>query len=229
MIRFQTYTTLSARLQAGQRLHAFMSGGGLRVVNLHSDTMELLEKNLRGGYGEHPYIYDALEYAEEDAAAGGREYQEVYGEGKLHLHYLTGDSNPSGGLDAWVRCGRSFDVVFENGNFVFRAKYLKDRKTPQWVVEALKLDEVKANYKPPYGVVAFDGPTVGWEEDDYQFVSQPCGFCTGEVGHRTQCLNPTKGSIAHMMYEVPVEFSHPTLRGLFDVVEAEFLQYDKWR
>jgi hypothetical protein len=225
MSRFQPYPTLSARIKAGQRLHAFMSGGGLRVVDLHSDTLD----TANGGYGEHPYIYEALEYAEEDAAAGGREYKEVYGEGKLHLHYLTGDPNPSGGLDAWVRCGRDFDVVFEDGNFVFRGKFLKHRNAPQWVVDALKLDEVKANYKPPYGVVTFDGPQVNWEEAGYQFVTQPCGFCTGAVGHLTKCLNPKEGDMDYLMYHVNVEFLAPTLQGLLDLVEAEFLQYDKWR
>ena len=163
-----------------------------------------------------------------DALAGGREYSEVYGEGKLHTHYWTGDPNPAGGLDAWVRCGRSFDVVFEDGQFVFRGKFLKDRKTPDWVVKALKLDEVQAGWKPPYGVMMFPEPLVGWEDDGYQFVSQPCGCCTGSVGYSTQCLNPKYGSIEHLMYDVKVEFKAPTLQALFDIVEAEFLQYDKW-
>jgi hypothetical protein len=139
MNKFSQYPALSALIQAGASLHAFRSGGGLRVVTI---CPQFDQKKGLGGYGEHPYIYDALAIAEEDAIAGGREYEEVYGENKLHPHYLTGDSTPAGGLDAWVLCGRSFDIVFENKMFVFESTYVKQRKTPQWVIDALHLDQI---------------------------------------------------------------------------------------
>lgn len=100
-------------LKNGCVLHAFRSGGGLRVVRI--------EKEKRGGdlvgYGEHPMAADAFSHANEDYLAGGRKYEKVYG--KIHPHYLTG-AVPSGNdpLDAWIYKGFELDAYYENKKIV---------------------------------------------------------------------------------------------------------------
>ena len=91
---------LSGALKQGVKLHAFRSGGGLRVVSLSRAGKE--------GYGEHPNIEDALSHAAEDFTAGGRPYKDVYGKSKPH--YLTGSSTASSGLDQWILQGHTVDA-----------------------------------------------------------------------------------------------------------------------
>jgi hypothetical protein len=117
---------LADAICAGARLHAFRSGGGLRVVRIERDGQLV-------AYGEHPYLEQALAYAEEDLAAGGCRYQEVYG--KTRPHYLTGSSTPSSSLDRFVCRGPSFDVTCEGGEFVFCAEFSHERRTPQDVID----------------------------------------------------------------------------------------------
>jgi len=101
---------ISAALKCGCRLHAFRSGGGLMVVRI-SETGEKLK-----GYGEHPHIDEALDYADEDCLAGGRKYTDVYG--KIHPHYLTGTNEATSPLDAWIKRGRTFDAYCKDDEFV---------------------------------------------------------------------------------------------------------------
>ncbi len=102
---------IETALARGCHLHAFLSGGGLRVIRVE-DTDGTLK-----GYGEHPHVEDALAHANLDVEAGGRPYEEVYG--KQFPHYLTGDTKTTSGLDAWVRQGNTFDVRKEGDEFVF--------------------------------------------------------------------------------------------------------------
>lgn len=88
-------------LERGNRLHGFLSGGGLRVIRLE------LDGELKG-YGEHPNVDEALIHASEDFSAGGRDYYEVYG--KLYPHYLTGSSEITSPLDGWLLRGRTIDA-----------------------------------------------------------------------------------------------------------------------
>jgi len=85
------------------------------------------------GYGEHPYVEEALRHADEDTAAGGRKYDEVYG--KLYDHYLTGSVAPSSKLDAWVIQGRTFDVTYEDEHYVARMSASEEVRTPEAVVQ----------------------------------------------------------------------------------------------
>jgi hypothetical protein len=94
------------------RLHAFLSGGGLRVVRLER-VRPGQSRGILDGYGEHPHIEEAMAHAAEDFAAGGRPYGEVYG--KIHDHYLTGSSEPCSQLDARLRSGKDFDAWFDGG------------------------------------------------------------------------------------------------------------------
>lgn len=123
---------LEAELRNGLRLHAFRSGGGLRVIYLADDGHGPCSPNGKG-YGEHPNIEEAIRLAEEDCAAGGREYEEVYG--KLVPQFLTGTSNPSSPLDRWILMGRAFDVKFEQGEFVFCSEFICERNTPKEIRE----------------------------------------------------------------------------------------------
>lgn len=100
-------------LLSGATMHAFLSGGGLRVVRVTKN-----EKLI--GYGEHPHIEGALHHTNDDIKAGGRPYNEVYG--KLKPYYITGSSTPSCPLDRWVRQGHTFDVHADGDEFVVESE-----------------------------------------------------------------------------------------------------------
>lgn len=124
-------------LMNGNKLHAFRSGGGLRVVRVGKDGNLL-------GYGEHPYIEEALRHCDEDIAAGGRDYHYVYG--KLYDHYYTGSSSPSSDLDKWILSGGTFDVVYENGKFVASLSQLEQVTTPKDVMDRVLSTGKAENY-----------------------------------------------------------------------------------
>jgi hypothetical protein len=100
-----TMATLERALRGGHVIHAFRSGGGLRVV--------LIEKGRHGplaGYGECPHISEALRQAAEDYPTGAR--------GKLHSIPPAAATAPTSKLDAWVHAGRPFDARCEGDLFV---------------------------------------------------------------------------------------------------------------
>lgn len=136
----KTFEILEGALKKGNVMHAFMSGGGLRVIRL--------EKPRRGkltGYGEHPYVGEALRHTAEDFAAGGRPYDKVYGtcdwenpekskEG-IYPMYLTGASEPDGPLDTWIRRGSTFDARYVDGQYEVDLRGWGEMHTPKEVVE----------------------------------------------------------------------------------------------
>lgn len=126
----KTYEILEGALRKGSVLHAFMSGGGLRVIRL-----EKPRHGVNTGYGEHPYVDEALRHAAEDFAAGGRPYNKVYGDGGIYDMYVTGASKPEGKLDAWIRSGNTFDVKFSDDQFEVNLRGWSDSVTPKDVVE----------------------------------------------------------------------------------------------
>jgi hypothetical protein len=100
IVTMNTMAVLEKALRAGNTMHAFRSGGGLRVIRI--------EKGQRGalkGYGEHPGVDEALQHAAEDYEAGHRDYSKVYSSKGLYPHYLTGSSSSETELDAWIRQG----------------------------------------------------------------------------------------------------------------------------
>ena len=213
--------TVEALLRDGAYLHAFRSGGGLRVVRV-STSANLL------AYGEYPDIGEALAHAEEDARAGGREYSEVYG--KIHDHYLTGSSSPASSLDWWVLRGRAFDVLFEAGKFVFQSTFTSRRKTPQGVVAALRLDEIK-RFRDG-GLHEYADPKVRWKEDGYEFEASPFEFCNGELGHATKCVGRPKGikagCIDECMLSRTATFEGATLEECLSAADRAFSDREKW-
>ena len=231
------YPYLEKTIRKGARLHAFRSGGGLRVVSINDSDDP--------GYGEHPYVYEALQYAEEDAKAGGREYKEVYG--KLHDHYLTGDPTPSGGLDAWTLTGRSWDISFKDGKFVFESKYLRQLEPPKEIsdqaiatgerLKALKLKLAKQTVWN-FGVWDFaDSHSIPWvDEYGAEFAVYPCIFANGGVGHGWKTIKEGNrpGKCYGSMVDEKVKFENATFVGLLEQLEEEFVDEEgflkkKWR
>jgi hypothetical protein len=156
---------LQQAIQEGARLHAFLSGGGLRIVRLEKDGKLL-------GYGEHPNIEEALRHADEDAAAGGREYSKVYGKGG-YTHYLTGSSISSSDLDRWVLRGRIFDVVYKSDQFVAIMKSIEETEVPKEIEDRVKDALV----------------TEKFTDRGYNYLITPCRFANGYIGISCEILD----------------------------------------
>ena len=159
---------LETALKDGGRMHVFLSGGGLRVVRIEK-AGELV------AYGEHPYIADAMLHTAEDYVAGGRPYEEVYG--SKRRHYLTGSSKPNSELDALVRQGDTFDVTFEDGQFVCAIHGYAHQKSPEGVDERAR-----------------NGEVIEWEARGYRFRTSPFTFPgNGEKGSSTEIVSKPAG------------------------------------
>lgn len=182
----KAFSILEGALRKGSVMHAFLSGGGLRVIRL--------EKGRHGkltGYGEHPHVDEALRHAAEDFAAGGRPYSEVYGTfdfdhpegGKKGIYpmYLTGASTPDGELDAWVRQGHTFDARFEGGEFVFELRGLEESRTPEGYVKRCTA-----------------GETIRWtDERGVTYECSPSRFPNGEACCSTRIVSRPRGMKEH--------------------------------
>ncbi len=119
---------ITLALREGCRLHAFLSGGGLRVIRV--------EKGKRGGklvgYGEDPHIDAALELADDTLRTGKIPKDSIY---------LTGSSTPEGPLDQWILCGHTFDAWAEaDGAIVVQLlnSYYRDEVPETLLKEALE-------------------------------------------------------------------------------------------
>ncbi len=159
-------------LREGCRMHAFSSGGGLRVVRLE------LNKELKG-YGEHPHVEEALLHLDEDYLAGGRPYNEVYG--KKYTHYLTGDTMSTSNLDYWVRRGSTFDVWQEGEEVVFQLEGLAELEHPKDVVK--RSSEGRE--------------TIQWGWRGFMFETTPSQFPNGENCCSTRIIAKPKGVKEH--------------------------------
>lgn len=155
--------TLYRALRDGARLHGFLSGGGLRVVALRKDDVDV-------GYGEHPHIEEALRILVEDYRAGGRPYAAVYGE--IETHYLTGSPDPTTPLDAWVRRGCPVDAWWDVDAVVVELRSIEDLRTPLDV-----------------HLRARGGETVRWTARGYEYESCSCKFANGERGTETRTVS----------------------------------------
>jgi len=161
------YHGIEAALRAGCKMHAFSSGGGLRVVRLEraaKDGKRNINYPKLMGYGEHPHIEEALKQLNEDYLAGGRPYKKVYG--KLYPHYLTGDTVSTSNIDWWIRKGSTFDCWFENGEVIFQLAGLIQTETPPLVLAAVETE----------------GKTVRCSNRGYTYEASPYLFANGEIG-----------------------------------------------
>ena len=125
----ESIAVIEKSLRNGGVLHAFLSGGGLRVLRVEEGRHGALL-----GYGEHPHVADAFRILADDLATGGRPYEAVYG--PVETPYLTGASEPQDALDAWIRGGRTFDALSSNGSFVVELHGYEHAKTPKDVMES---------------------------------------------------------------------------------------------
>ena len=189
--------TIEIVLYNGAKMHCFRSGGGLRVVRLERNG------NLVA-YGEHPNVEDALSHAAEDYLAGGRDYAAVYGSGKPH--YLTGSSQPTGPLDAWLLQGRTIDAVVVENHVVVSMEGLGHQDTPEDVTKRV-----------------FAGEVVEWEARGLKFKSSPSRFPNGERSCQSECL--TKSAKDPWMYRIVKRGRHTHLqRALELAVEAKEIE-----
>lgn len=155
-------------LQDGCNIHAFLSGGGLRVVRIE-------QYGVLKGYGEHPSIDHAIYHADDDFLAGGRDYKTVYG--GEHLHYLTGSLSTTSPLDAWVRQGRTFDAYKRDGDVVFELHGYSETDIPPEVLK--EVDEM--------------GQTVTWRSRGYTYETSGSRFPNGKACHSTRVIEWPKG------------------------------------
>lgn len=183
-------------LKAGCKLHAFRSGGGLRVFRLERN--QVLK-----GYGEHPSALDALVHLDEDYAAGGREYKTVYG--VKYPHYLTGTSSAGDSLDQWILNGRNVDAEQSGDDVLVRLSGLvEDERVPntiqQSVISSGKPQEWKNRRGFTYSVSPFRFPG------------------NGEMGVSLQVIYAPKGKKEHL-YRIRKEGIGKTF---FDALEKAF-------
>jgi hypothetical protein len=168
------YPGIHKALREGHKMHAFVSGGGLRVVRIDSS------KNMLIAYGEHPNIEKALNHLEEDCLAGGRPYDEMYG--KLHPHYLTGSLLATSNIDCWILNGNKFDCWQENDVVVFALAGYAQTEVPEEVEERLlELEE---------------GEAVSWANRGYRYVSYKDRFVNGELNTTSKIVESPPGKNA---------------------------------
>ena len=169
-------------LKQGLKLHAFLSGGGLRVMSLSNKDGD--EK----AYGEHPHVEEALNHLDEDFLAGGRSYSETYGPNGIYTHYLTGSPLPTSNIDSWLRRGNTFDAWQENGTIFFELHGYKHQEMPKEIMD-------KAKKNPNENFI--------WRDRGFVFVGSfnPNLFEKGKGGYTWHCLNPD-GSTRDTFYNI---------------------------
>jgi hypothetical protein len=137
------HTHIEKALSLGHRLHAFRSGGGLRVVRVWDS------KGATSGYGEHPHVDDALTHANLDLERGTLPYDQVYG--VIFPHYLTGSSKASSPLDAWLLKGSKFDIRKDGDKFVFDLDGYQSLELPDSVKQRIDAGEKAVTWRSPRG------------------------------------------------------------------------------
>lgn len=203
-----SYPALEAALRKGGTLHAFSSGGGLRVFRLEGSVtpgkrgMKLL------AYGEHPHAEIALRHTEEDCAAGGRKYDDVYG--KLYDHYLTGSRDTSSNIDRFLRVSRSFDIYFKRrnkGSFVLSATYLYEQPWPKAISDYVSKTLTPFTWKTQDGTV---------------YEMSPFRFANGEMGTSLKTVSSPNKKRRSCFSQRRIYFSARTFSSLLAKMEKEF-------
>jgi len=121
----EAYPQIEEILKEGAKLHAFLSGGGLRVVRIEKKKKKTEEKKDEEdefeliSYGEYPYFPGALAHAEQDF---GLTYEQQYTSvNARHKHFLTGAYPlPYDAFDVYLKAGKTFDVFYNErwGKFI---------------------------------------------------------------------------------------------------------------
>ena len=160
-------------LRGGSKLHGFRSGGGLRVLSMEGPFK---------GYGEHPHIADAMRILAEDLDAGGRAYADVYG--PVHVHYLTGASEPADLLDARMLRGDTIDAAGRDDGITVEIRGYREHETPDDIVRAARS-----------GIVTRWTDTRG-----VTFEATPCTFANGGVGCQVRAVERPVGMFPHRAF-----------------------------
>lgn len=128
-----SYKRIEAALREGARLHAFRSGGGLRVVRVEN-------KQRLVGYGEDGHIYESLRLAEKatNALCGARTSR-----------LLTGSASSTDELDAWILQGHTFDAWADMDDIVVELvnQYYRPSPSDELLAEARSNGSAKWPYK----------------------------------------------------------------------------------
>ncbi len=201
----EVMSTVEAALRSGGVLHAFLSGGGLRVLTIERQAYDPDEgqRRVQLAYGEHPYVGDAFRILADDFKAGCRPYEEVYG--KTETHYLTGASEPQDDLDAWVRRGAYFDARADGDGFEFELRGYQEHKTPEDI-----------------DACARKGRTVRWTDArGFAFVASPYRFPNGDVGYSTKVTACPAGRTDHEAF-LWKAVRRGTGKSLLDAIRAAF-------
>jgi hypothetical protein len=185
-------STVEEALLEGCKLHGFRSGSGLLVLRLERGQRNLDEHELRG-YGEHPSFDVAMVYLAEDFLAGGRPFEEVYGENGENAHYLTGHPESASAIDAWIMQGGKIDAVASGiGQFTVELRGVLETRAPEDVMNR-----------------ALAGETVRWEARGFVYETSPSSFPNGEQCYSTRVLNGSGSK--PWMRDVVKRGSAPTL------------------
>lgn len=168
-------------LQGNSAVHAFRSGGGLRVLRLEAG-------HNRGAllcYSEAPQFDEALEHLEKDIENDGlaaKNYKAVYG--GTYPHYLTGTPAVSSKADEIIVSGGTLDL--RGGDGVITAVFQK-------YVHAI----TEEDWKP-----VFRGETVRIEKRGFTYILRPVRYPEGWGGTSKTIRGPgTEGKNDHM-YQV---------------------------
>jgi len=104
-------TNIEQAVREGCTVYGIRSKQG-RCVVIIKDT----DKQLKG-FGEHKHAITALQKADFDYTAEGRQYSETCNE--LQAEQLVQSVTKADDLDIWIQHGCTFDIVSEKHNFLF--------------------------------------------------------------------------------------------------------------
>lgn len=165
-------------LREGMKLRAWRSGGGLMVVRVEHDDHK---EGISDGYGEHPYLKDAIEHAEVCMKKGGLTYEEMYnGENAMYTHYLTGTYDANTPIERAIHRGGYLRAKYVDGKYLAAIENW-ERENPGKPKEEMKKLEV--------------GEYIEWESRGFKF--------------RTTCKDTYGGSYSTEVLHKPNEDDDP--------------------
>lgn len=157
------YPNLTKALLRGAEGKAWRSGGGLRVVNMSVKDSDADDaKAIEIGYGEHPDLLEALRHADEDVAAGGRDYKEVYG--KIYDNYVTGSTKSETAVDQAVKSSYGLKFKARQGTILAIAELGGSQRDARDLI-------AMARASPDRTVYQARGPYVYAARSDGKFVT----------------------------------------------------------
>jgi hypothetical protein len=201
-----SFSGLVKALKSGNKIHCFLSGGGLRVVRIEKVGGGALK-----GYGEHPHFMEAIRHADEDFLAGGRPYNKVYGENGLYDCYLTGASTPEKGIDQWVRSGNAVDFFYHGGKFILETEQFRHCGPPKELTDR----------------VATTGKAERWvcPETAYVYLAEPMRFPNGLPGTSIKCMNEKANGKDPWYRNYPIVIKANTFEELISKADKELPTY----